>query len=449
MKLWQKTTSKSNTAQNVEDFTVGNDREMDLFLAKYDIQGSLAHIVMLSEVGLLSKTDLVPLQNALQKMHQQAAKGLLTIEDGVEDIHSQVEFLLTQQLGDLGKRIHAGRSRNDQVLVDLKLFFRAEIREITQQVADLTKILLQQSDKYQTVLMPGYTHLQAAMVSSFGLWFGAYAETLTDDLLQLQAVYKIVNQNPLGSGAGYGGSLPLNRQRTTELLGFDDLNYNVVHAQMGRGKSEHFVSFAIAAVAHTLAKLAMDICLYMNQNFDFMTLPDELTTGSSIMPHKKNPDVFELIRAKCNRLQSLPSEVALLTSNLPSGYHRDFQLLKEIIFPAIATLKSCLEMTHFMVQQLKIKNHILKNAKYKYLYTVEAVNELVMNGTPFRDAYRIVGQQVENQTFSYDKPIQHTHEGSLGNLCNDAIHAKMKRVLKTFDFEKTDLAIQQLVTLKN
>jgi argininosuccinate lyase len=449
MKLWQKTTSKSNTAQNVEDFTVGNDREMDLFLAKYDIQGSLAHIVMLSEVGLLSKTDLVPLQNALQKMHQQAAKGLLTIEDGVEDIHSQVEFLLTQQFGDLGKRIHAGRSRNDQVLVDLKLFFRAEIREITQQVADLTKILLQQSDKYQTVLMPGYTHLQAAMVSSFGLWFGAYAETLTDDLLQLQAVYKIVNQNPLGSGAGYGGSLPLNRQRTTELLGFDDLNYNVVHAQMGRGKSEHFVSFAIAAVAHTLAKLAMDICLYMNQNFDFMTLPDELTTGSSIMPHKKNPDVFELIRAKCNRLQSLPSEVALLTSNLPSGYHRDFQLLKEIIFPAIATLKSCLEMTHFMVQQLKIKNHILKNAKYKYLYTVEAVNELVMNGTPFRDAYRIVGQQVENQTFSYDKPIQHTHEGSLGNLCNDAIHAKMKRVLKTFDFEKTDLAIQQLVTLKN
>jgi argininosuccinate lyase len=449
MKLWQKTTSKSNTAQNVEDFTVGNDREMDLFLAKYDIQGSLAHIVMLSEVGLLSKTDLGPLQNALQKMHQQAVKGMLTIEDGVEDIHSQVEFLLTQQFGDLGKRIHAGRSRNDQVLVDLKLFFRAEIREITNKVADLTKILLQQSDKYQTVLMPGYTHLQAAMVSSFGLWFGAYAETLTDDLLQLQAVYKIVNQNPLGSGAGYGGSLPLNRQRTTELLGFDDLNYNVVHAQMGRGKSEHFVSFAIAAVAHTLAKLAMDICLYMNQNFDFMTLPDELTTGSSIMPHKKNPDVFELIRAKCNRLQSLPSEVALLTSNLPSGYHRDFQLLKEIIFPAIATLKSCLEMTHFMVQQLRIKNHILKNAKYKYLYTVEAVNELVMNGTPFRDAYRIIGQQVENQTFSYDKPVQHTHEGSLGNLCNDAIYAKMKRVLKTFDFEKTDLAIQQLVTLKN
>ena len=287
--------------------------------------------------------------------------------------------------------------------------------------------------------MPGYTHLQAAMVSSFGLWFGAYAETLTDDLLQLQAVYKIVNQNPLGSGAGYGGSLPLNRQRTTELLGFEEMNYNVVHAQMGRGKSEHFVSFGIAAVAHTLAKLSMDICLYMNQNFDFMTLPDELTTGSSIMPHKKNPDVFELIRAKCNRLQSFPSEVALLTSNLPSGYHRDFQLLKEIVFPAISTLKECLEMTNFMVQALKIKKNILKDSKYKYLYTVEAVNELVMNGLPFRDAYRQVGQSVDNQMFSYDKPIHHTHEGSVGNLCNDAIDSKINRILKSFDFKKTDL----------
>jgi argininosuccinate lyase len=446
MKLWQKTALKSNTAQNVDQFTVGKDRELDLFLAKYDIQGSLAHIIMLSEVGLLPKTDLQPLQIALKKLYRQAAKGTLIIEDGIEDIHSQVEFLLTQQLGDLGKRIHAGRSRNDQVLVDLKLFFRAEMREITEQVCVLAKTLLQQSDKYQAVLMPGYTHLQAAMVSSFGLWFGAYAETLTDDLLQLQAVYKIVNQNPLGSGAGYGGSLPLNRQRTTELLGFEEMNYNVVHAQMGRGKSEHFVSFGIAAVAHTLAKLSMDICLYMNQNFDFMTLPDELTTGSSIMPHKKNPDVFELIRAKCNRLQSLPSEVALLTSNLPSGYHRDFQLLKEIIFPAISSLKECLEMTNFMVQQLKIKDHILKDSKYKYLYTVEAVNELVMNGTPFRDAYRQVGQSVDNQTFSYDKTIHHTHEGSLGNLCNDAILAKINRILKSFDFEKTDFTIKQLVS---
>jgi argininosuccinate lyase len=446
MKLWQKTALKSNTAQNVDQFTVGKDRELDLFLAKYDIQGSLAHITMLSEVGLLPQTDLEPLQIALKKLYRQAAKGTLIIEDGIEDIHSQVEFLLTQQLGDLGKRIHAGRSRNDQVLVDLKLFFRAEIREITEKVGILAKTLLQQSDKYQEVLMPGYTHLQAAMVSSFGLWFGAYAETLTDDLLQLQAVYKIVNQNPLGSGAGYGGSLPLHRQRTTELLGFEEMNYNVVHAQMGRGKSEHFVSFAIAAVAHTLAKLSMDICLYMNQNFDFMTLPDELTTGSSIMPHKKNPDVFELIRAKCNRLQNLPSEVALLTSNLPSGYHRDFQLLKEMVFPAISSLKECLEMTDFMVQQLKIKKNILKDSKYKYLYTVEAVNELVMNGLPFRDAYRQVGQSVDNQTFRYDKPIHHTHEGSIGNLCNDAIDAKINRILKSFDFEKTDLTISWLVS---
>jgi argininosuccinate lyase len=446
MKLWQKTALKSNTAQNVDQFTVGKDRELDLFLAKYDIQGSLAHIIMLSEVGLLPKNDLEPLQIALKKLYRQAAKGTLIIEDGIEDIHSQVEFLLTQQLGDLGKRIHAGRSRNDQVLVDLKLFFRAEIREITEQVCVLAKTLLQQSDKYQEVLMPGYTHLQAAMVSSFGLWFGAYAETLTDDLLQLQAVYKIVNQNPLGSGAGYGGSLPLNRTRTTELLGFEEMNYNVVHAQMGRGKSEHFVSFAIAAVAHTLAKLSMDICLYMNQNFDFMTLPDELTTGSSIMPHKKNPDVFELIRAKCNRLQNLPSEVALLTSNLPSGYHRDFQMLKEIVFPAISTLKECLEMTDFMVQQLKIKKNILKDSKYKYLYTVEAVNELVMKGLPFRDAYRQVGQSVDNQTFSYDNPIHHMHEGSIGNLCNDAIHAKIERILKSFDFENTDLTISWLVS---
>ena len=442
MKLWQKDFS---THQAVEAFTVGRDREMDLRLAPFDILGSLAHTQMLSEVGLLESVENQELSIALKKLYRETIEGNFVITEGVEDVHSQVEFLLTQQLGDMGKRIHSARSRNDQVLVDLKLFFRSEIRTITEGVSVLFNTLIAQSEKYKNVLLPGYTHLQVAMPSSFGLWFGAYAETLTDDVQLWQAVFKIVNQNPLGSAAGYGSSLPINRQRTTELLGFEDLNYNVVAAQMGRGKSEQFVAFGLAALGHTLSKMAMDICLYINQNFDFITLPPELTTGSSIMPHKKNPDVFELIRAKANRLQSLPSEIALVTSNLPSGYHRDFQLLKEIVFPALDEAKNVLSMADFMLKNIIVKDHILDDEKYKYLFTVEEVNRLVLQGVPFRDAYKQIGQSVENQTFTTDKVVQHTHEGTIGNLCNAEIEAKMARILRGFGFEKIDAAIENLV----
>ena len=442
MKLWQKNIS---TDKSIEQFTVGLDREMDLRLAPFDILGSLAHIQMLSEVGLLETIEYQSLSSVLKKLYAQAAVGDFRIDEGVEDVHSQVEYLLTKELGDMGKRIHSARSRNDQVLVDLKLYFRAEIQAITEGVVSLFEVLQAQSEKYKDVLMPGYTHLQVAMPSSFGLWFGAYAETLTDDLQLMQAVYKIVNQNPLGSAAGYGSGLPINRRRTTELLGFDDLNYNVVNAQMGRGKTEHFVTFGLAALGHTLAKMAMDMCLYINQNFDFITLPVELTTGSSIMPHKKNPDVFELIRGKSNRLQSLPTEVALLTSNLPSGYHRDFQLMKEMLFPAIEEAKSCLDMMTFMMGQLIIKKDILSDEKYTYLFSVEEVNRLVLRGVPFRDAYKQVGESIENQTFTTDKKVNHTHEGSIGNLCNPDIKAKMERLLRGFDFEKTAQSIENLV----
>ena len=442
MKLWQKNTS---TDKSIEQFTVGLDREMDLRLAPFDILGSLAHIQMLSEVGLLETLEYQSLSAVLKKQYAHAAAGDFRIDEGIEDVHSQVEYLLTQELGDMGKRIHSARSRNDQVLVDLKLYFRAEIQAITEGVVSLFEVLQAQSEKYKDVLMPGYTHLQVAMPSSFGLWFGAYAETLTDDLQLLQAVYKIVNRNPLGSAAGYGSGLPINRRRTTELLGFDDLNYNVVNAQMGRGKTEHFVTFGLAALGHTLAKMAMDMCLYINQNFDFITLPVELTTGSSIMPHKKNPDVFELIRGKSNRLQSLPTEVALLTSNLPSGYHRDFQLMKEMLFPAIEEAKSCLDMMTFMMGQLIIKKDILTDEKYTYLFSVEEVNRLVLRGVPFRDAYKQVGESIENQTFTTDKKVNHTHEGSIGNLCNADIKAKMEQILRGFDFEKTAQSIENLV----
>ena len=442
MKLWQKNTS---TDKSIEQFTVGLDREMDLRLAPFDILGSLAHIQMLSEVGLLETLEYQSLSAVLKKLYTHAAAGDFRIDEGIEDVHSQVEYLLTKELGDMGKRIHSARSRNDQVLVDLKLYFRAEIQAITEGVVSLFEALQSQSEKYKDVLMPGYTHLQVAMPSSFGLWFGAYAETLTDDLQLMQAVYKIVNQNPLGSAAGYGSGLPINRRRTTELLGFDDLNYNVVNAQMGRGKTEHFVTFGLAALGHTLAKMAMDMCLYINQNFDFITLPVELTTGSSIMPHKKNPDVFELIRGKSNRLQSLPTEVALLTSNLPSGYHRDFQLMKEMLFPAIEEAKSCLEMMTFMMGQLIIKQNILADEKYTYLFSVEEVNRLVLRGVPFRDAYKQVGESIENQTFTTDKKVNHTHEGSIGNLCNADIKAKMEQILRGFDFEKTVQSIENLV----
>ena len=428
MKLWQKETTA--THQVVEQFTVGRDREMDVRLAPFDILGSLAHIKMLSEVGLLEAHEEAILGTELRQLYGLAVSKKFKITEGVEDVHSQVEFLLTEELGDVGKRIHSARSRNDQVLVDLKLCFRSEIREITEGVHGLFDTLIGLSEQHKDVLIPGYTHLQVAMPSSFGLWFGAYAETLTDDLQLWQAVFKIANQNPLGSAAGYGSSLPINRQRTTELLGFDDLNYNVVAAQMGRGKTEQFVAFGLAAFGATLSKLSMDICLFINQNFDFIGLPPTLTTGSSIMPHKKNPDVFELIRARANRLQSLPSEVALLTSNLPSGYHRDFQMLKEVIFPALDEIKNLVAMTEFMIKNLIIKKDILAEEKYRYLFSVEEVNRLVTNGVPFRDAYKIVGESIENNTFSPDKKVVHTHEGSIGNLCNAEIKAKMARILR-------------------
>jgi argininosuccinate lyase len=443
MKLWQKEATATHEA--VEQFTVGRDREMDLRLAPFDILGSLAHTKMLFEVGLLDEKEHDILAAELRRLYGVAKSENFVISEGVEDVHSQVEFLLTEKLGDMGKRIHSARSRNDQVLVDLKLFFRSEIREITEGSLALFDTLINLSETHKDVLMPGYTHLQVAMPSSFGLWFGAYAETLTDDLQLWQAVFKISNQNPLGSAAGYGSSLPINRRRTTELLGFDDLNYNVVAAQIGRGKMEQFVAFGLAAFGATLSKLSMDICLFINQNFDFVGLPPTLTTGSSIMPHKKNPDVFELIRARSNRLQSLPSEVALLTSNLPSGYHRDFQMLKEVIFPALDEVKNLLAMTEFMVKNLIIKKDILADEKYRYLFSVEEVNRLVTNGVPFRDAYKIVGESIENGTFSPDKNVVHTHEGSIGNLCNADIQAKKARILKGFNFEKMDAAIANLV----
>lgn len=442
MKLWQKDIEIN---QAIENFTVGKDRELDLWLAKYDILGSLAHIEMLESIDLLEEEELRQLQTELKKLYKKAVKGDFIIEEGVEDVHSQVELLLTQSLGDVGKKIHSGRSRNDQVLVDLRLFFRAEIKELAEATNDLFETYIELSNQHKETLMPGYTHLQVAMVSSFGLWFGAYAESLVDDMTLLQSVYKIVNQNPLGSAAGYGSSFPLNRTMTTELLGFENLNYNVVHAQMGRGKSELFLSFALAAIASTLGKFAMDACLYCNQNYSFISFPDELTTGSSIMPHKKNPDVFELIRAKCNKLQSLPTEISMTINNLPAGYHRDFQLLKESLFPAMQDLKNCLEIARYMLQNMSIKEGIVADEKYKYLFSVETVNNLVLSGVPFRDAYKIVGKDIDSGNFTPDLDVKHTHEGSLGNLCNDEIQEKMKTVWKGFKFEKAEKAIRALV----
>lgn len=442
MKLWQKDTQIN---QQIENFTVGRDRELDLWLAEYDILGSLAHIEMLESINLLEKEELRQLQEALKNLYKKAIKGNFVIEDGIEDVHSQVELLLTKQLGDIGKKIHSGRSRNDQVLVDLRLFFRAEIKSLAETTNDLFETYIALSNKHQATLMPGYTHLQVAMVSSFGLWFGAYAESLVDDMTLLQSVYKIVNQNPLGSAAGYGSSFPLNRTMTTELLGFENLNYNVVHAQLGRGKSELFLSFALASIASTLGKFAMDACLYCNQNYSFISFPDELTTGSSIMPHKKNPDVFELIRAKCNKLQSLPTEISMTINNLPAGYHRDFQLLKESLFPAIQELKSCMEIAAYMLQNMRIKEGIVEQEKYKFLFSVETVNNLVLSGVPFRDAYKIVGKDIDSGNFQPDTKVNHTHEGSLGNLCNEEIQAKMKQVWKGFKFSKSEKAIKKLV----
>ncbi|MDE6263655.1 MAG: argininosuccinate lyase [Paramuribaculum sp.] len=413
----------------IEEFTVGADRELDLQLARYDVQGSMAHIRMLESIGLLTSEELATLLDALSDIAAMIERGEFTIEPGVEDVHSQVEFLLTQRLGDTGKKIHSGRSRNDQVLVDLKLFLRDELKKTAESVNHLFDRLQHLSEQHKDVLMPGYTHLQIAMPSSFGLWFGAYAEALVDDMQFVAAAYNIANQNPLGSAAGYGSSFPLNRTMTTELLGFETMHYNVVAAQMSRGKTERAVGMAVAAIASTLGRFAMDVCMWMCQNFGFISFPDELTTGSSIMPHKKNPDVFEIMRGKCNRLQSIPNEIALLTANLPLGYNRDLQLLKDIIFPATAELRSCLDMCDFMLAHIKVKDNILDDPKYNYLFTVEDVNRLALAGMPFREAYRTVGMQVQNGEYTPTKSVHHTHEGSIGNLCNHEIAEKMRSVM--------------------
>ncbi|GEP91447.1 argininosuccinate lyase [Chitinophaga terrae (ex Kim and Jung 2007)] len=442
MKLWQK---DKVALESVEQFTVGKDREMDAYLAPFDVLGSMAHITMLQSIGLLDATELKILKQELRNIYQEIQAGNFKLEEGVEDIHSQVELLLTRRLGEVGKKIHSGRSRNDQVLVDLKLFLRHELQDIVSEVLALFHLLQQQSETYKNRLMPGYTHLQIAMPSSFGLWFGAYAESLVDDLTMLQGAYKVVNKNPLGSAAGYGSSFPLDRTLTTALLGFDTLNYNVVYAQMGRGKTEKLVAFALSGIAATVAKMAMDMTLFMNQNFGFVSFPDELTTGSSIMPHKKNPDVWELIRSHGNKLQALPNEIAMMITNLPSGYHRDLQLLKENLFPAFQTLKDCLRMSRLMLENIRIKDQILDDEKYQYLFSVEVVNNLVLQGVPFREAYKQVGLDIEKGTFSPAKEVNHTHEGSIGNLCTAEIKAQMEAVVKGFPFESVDKAIERLL----
>ncbi|MCX2582955.1 argininosuccinate lyase [Pedobacter sp. MR22-3] len=442
MKIWQKNTDVNKF---VETFTVGKDRELDLQMAKFDVLGSLAHTQMLETINLLTADELKNVQQELKNIYAEIEAGNFTIEDTVEDVHSQVEWLLTQRIGEAGKKIHSGRSRNDQVLVDLKLFFRACIEDMVNQTSTLFNQLIELSNTHQDKLMPGYTHLQIAMPSSFGLWFGAYAESLADDLELMLAAWKITNKNPLGSAAGYGSSFPLNRTLTTELLGFESLNYNVVYAQMGRGKTERILAQAMSSIAATLAKMAMDVCLFINQNFSFISFPAELTTGSSIMPHKKNPDVFELIRSRCNKIQALPNEIAMMITNLPSGYHRDLQLLKENLFPAITSLNECLEIATFMFQNITIKDDILKDKKYDYLFSVEVVNELALQGVPFREAYKIVGEQIENGTFAPSSEIKHTHEGSIGNLCNEQITAAMQQVLAQFGFKKVNKAIEDLI----
>ena len=433
MKLWEK---NYEINKEIERFTVGRDREMDLYLAKYDVLGSMAHITMLESIGLLEQDELRQLLAELRNIYAVCERGEFLIEDGIEDVHSQVELMLTRRLGDMGKKIHSGRSRNDQVLVDLKLFTRSQLIEIAQLVKTLFDELVQKSNQYKDVLMPGYTHLQVAMPSSFGLWFGAYAESLTDDMLFLQAAYKMTNRNPLGSAAGYGSSFPLNRQMTTDLLGFDSMDYNVVYAQMGRGKTERNVGFALATIAGTLAKLAFDACLFNSQNFSFVKLPKECTTGSSIMPHKKNPDVFELIRAKCNKLQALPQQVTLIMNNLPVGYFRDLQIIKEVFLPAFDELKDCLQMTAYIINKIEVNEHILDNTMYDPIFSVEEVNRLAASGTPFRDAYKQVGLDIEAGHFVPNKQIHHTHEGSIGNLCNDRITALMSSVFEGFAFNR-------------
>ena len=442
MKLWEK---DFEINKEIERFTVGRDREMDMYLAKYDVLGSMAHITMLESIGLLEKAELEQLLAELKRIYAACERGEFVIEDGIEDVHSQVELLLTRRLGDIGKKIHSGRSRNDQVMVDLKLFIRNEIKEIVQLVKSLFDELLQKSEQYKSVLMPGYTHLQVAMPSSFGLWFGAYAESLADDMLFLQAAWRMANRNPLGSAAGYGSSFPLNRTMTTELLGFDSMNYNVVYAQMGRGKTERNTAFAMASVAGTLAKMAFDACLFNSQNFSFVKLPKECTTGSSIMPHKKNPDVFELIRAKSNKLQALPVQVTMIMNNLPSGYFRDLQIIKEEFLPAFDELKDCLRMAAYIINKMEVNEHILDDPRYDLMFSVEEVNRLAAEGMPFRDAYKKVGLDIEAGRFKPCKDIHHTHEGSIGNLCNDEINALMGNIIDGFTFDKAEKAEKKLL----
>lgn len=442
-KLWEKNVQVD---QEVDTFTVGKDREMDLYLAKYDVLGSMAHITMLESIGLLTKEELTVLLAELKNIYAVADSGQFVIEEGVEDVHSQVELMLTRRLGDTGKKIHSGRSRNDQVLLDLKLFTRAQIQEVVELVSGLFEVLISQSNRYKDVLLPGYTHLQIAMPSSFGLWFGAYAESLADDLQMMQAAYKVCNRNPLGSAAGYGSSFPLRRQMTTDLLGFDSLDYNVVYAQMGRGKMERTVAFAMAGIAATLSKLAFDACMFNSQNFGFIKLPDQFTTGSSIMPHKKNPDVFELTRAKCNKLQGLPQQITLISNNLPSGYFRDLQIIKEVFLPSFDELKDCLRMVTHMMREIKVNEHILDDHKYALLFSVEEVNRLVLEGVPFRDAYKQVGLNIEAGKFIPVKKVHHTHEGSIGNLCNDQVSALMQNIMDGFAFNRVNEAEQQLLS---
>ena len=441
-KLWEK---NFEVNKEIERFTVGRDREMDLYLAKYDVLGSMAHITMLESIGLLGSDELQPLLTELKAIYHTCEKGEFVIEDGVEDVHSQVELMLTRKLGDMGKKIHSGRSRNDQVLVDLKLFTRHELIDVVEGVKVLFDELIQKSNQYKDVLMPGYTHLQIAMPSSFGLWFGAYAESLADDMLFLLAAYRMTNRNPLGSAAGYGSSFPLNRTMTTQLLGFDSMDYNVVYAQMGRGKMERNVAFSMATVAGTLAKMAYDACLFNCQNFQFVKLPKECTTGSSIMPHKKNPDVFELIRAKSNKLQSLPQQIMLIMNNLPVGYFRDLQIIKEVFLPAFDELKDCLQMAAYIINKMAVNEHILDNPMYDPMFSVEEVNRLAANGMPFRDAYKKVGLEIESGQFHADKNIHHTHEGSMGNLCNDKIEALMNQTMAEFGFDRVRKAEAQLL----
>lgn len=442
MKLWQKDTA---SLAEVERFTVGRDREFDLQLAVHDVRGSLAHTRMLATVGLLTQSEADQIGVALKAIHQRIEAGDFSIDPGMEDVHSQIEYLLTQSLGDIGKKIHSARSRNDQVLVDIKLYLRAELQSLVSSIVPFFTLLQELSEKHKDVLLPGYTHFQVAMPSSFGLWLGAYAEALVDDLQTLQAAYTVVNKNPLGSAAGYGSSFPINRTLTTELLGFASLNHNVVYAQMGRGKAERIVAQAMANLADTLARLSMDACLFLSQNFGFISFPPELTTGSSIMPHKKNPDVFELIRAHGNRIKALPNEIMMMTTNLPSGYHRDLQLLKEHLFPAFTTLQDCISMASLMLSHMEVKTDILQDPRYRYIFSVEEVNKLVLQGMPFRDAYLQVGRQIEADTYTYDTTVAHTHEGSIGQLCTAEIRHSFEKILAEFNFEGAQRALAELI----